>query len=73
MLLVPVALGVAISAVAMLVATGSAIYIVAGLTGVVPVFYVMATTAFAERIGQYALTRNAIQMLVTPLNTLGRK
>ena len=62
-------IGAALSGVALWVAVGSILYIVAHATDVVPAFYIIAAIAFGERIGQYALMRNAVQMLVTPLNT----
>ena len=63
-------IGIALSGVAVLLAVGSVVYLLAGLGGDVKwAFYVMAAIAFGERIGQYALTKNAVQMLVTPLDT----
>ncbi len=62
-------IGIALSGVALLLSAGSVAYLVAGLRGDLAwAFYVMAAIAFGERIGQYALTKNAVQMLVTPLD-----
>jgi hypothetical protein len=48
---------------------GSGLYLFAGITGLLPTFWVIAGTAFAERIGHFAITRSSTQMLVMPLAT----
>ena len=62
-------IGAALSTESTLMAVGSAAYLVAALTGVMPPFFAIAATAFAERIGDFALTRNSVLMLVSPLPT----
>ncbi len=61
-------IGVALAGVAVLLAVGSVVYLLAATTGFTSAFYVMAAIAFGERIGQFAMTRTAVQMLVTPLD-----
>ncbi len=66
-----VGIGVALSASAIVLGTGSALYVGAALTNVVPAFWVIAATAFAERIAQYSFTKPAQQMAFMPLQTRG--
>jgi hypothetical protein len=61
-------LGICVSAVAMLVGLGSGAYLVGALSGAFPAFYALVGTAAAERVGQFALSRNAAQMLLAPLD-----
>lgn len=63
-----VGIGVAISASAILVGIGSIWYFGAGRLGWGSAFWAIAATSFAERIFQFALTRNAMQMLVAPMD-----
>jgi AAA family ATP:ADP antiporter len=62
--------GLSLSLGALLVGAGSAVYLVAAGGEVASPFAAMAFTAFALHVGQYAMTRNAIQVLVTPLDTI---
>lgn len=71
-----VGIGVAISASAIFVGLGSLWYLGAGLGllgpapqgfGLGSAFWAIVVTSFLERIFQFALTRNAMQMLVAPL------
>ncbi|MBM4345451.1 MAG: cyclic nucleotide-binding domain-containing protein [Deltaproteobacteria bacterium] len=64
-----VGIGVAISASAIFVAVGSAAYFTAGRLGLGSPFWAIVATSFLERIFQFALTRNAMQMLVAPLDS----
>jgi AAA family ATP:ADP antiporter len=66
-----VGIGVALVSSGILVGVGSAVYVAAAVTGVLPTFWVLAATAFAERIAQYALGRPAMQMIYMPLATRG--
>jgi hypothetical protein len=61
-------LGICVSAVAMLVGLGSGAYLVGAISGAFPAFYALVGTAAAERVGQFALSRNAAQMLLAPLD-----
>jgi hypothetical protein len=72
-----VGIGVAISASAIFVGLGSLWYFGAGLGflgpapagfGLGSAFWAIVVTSFLERIFQFALTRNAMQMLVAPLD-----
>jgi HEAT repeat protein len=63
-----VGIGIAISASAMLVAFGSVAYMFLATTGHKWAFAAIVAASFCERIGQFALTRNAMQMLVAPLD-----
>jgi hypothetical protein len=62
-------LGLCISGVAMLVGAGSAAYLAGALTAAFPAFYALVATSTAERVGQFALSRNAAQMLLAPLDS----
>jgi ATP/ADP translocase len=62
-------LGLCISGVAMLVGAGSAAYLAGALTAAFPAFYALVGTSTAERVGQFALSRNAAQMLLAPLDS----
>lgn len=62
-------LGICVSAVAMLVGAGSGAYLFGALSGAFPAFYALVGTAAAERVGQFALSRNAAQMLLSPLDS----
>jgi hypothetical protein len=64
-----VGIGVAISASAIFVGVGSGWYFGAGRMGLGDPFWAIVATSFAERIFQFALTRNAMQMLVAPLDS----
>lgn len=63
-----VGIGVAISASAIFVGLGSVWYFGAGRMGLGSPFWAIVVTSFLERIFQFALTRNAMQMLVAPLD-----
>ncbi len=62
-------IGVALCAGVVFLALGSGSYLVAVSSGLLPAFWVITTTAFMERLGHFALTRSATQMLVMPLDT----
>lgn len=64
-----VGIGVAISASAIIIGVGSILYLVAKNGGMAIAFWAIVGTSFMERIGQFALTRNAMQMLVMPLES----
>ncbi|MBI5610473.1 MAG: cyclic nucleotide-binding domain-containing protein [Deltaproteobacteria bacterium] len=64
-----VGIGVAISASAIFVGAGSAWYFGAARLGLGSPFWAIVATSFLERIFQFALTRNAMQMLVAPLDS----
>ena len=64
-----VGIGVAISASAIFVAAGSAAYFTAGRFQFGDPFWAIVATSFLERIFQFALTRNAMQRLVAPLDS----
>ena len=66
-----VGIGLALSASAIVLGLGSALYVGASLTSIVPAFWVIAATAFAERIAQYSFTKPAQQMAFMPLQTRG--
>ncbi len=63
-----VGIGMAISASAVFVGLGSVWYFGAGRMGLGSPFWAIVVTSFLERIFQFALTRNAMQMLVAPLD-----
>jgi len=64
-----VGIGVAISASAIFVGLGSAAYFFAGRLEWGSSFWAIVATSFLERIFQFALARNAMQMLVAPLDS----
>ncbi len=64
-----VGIGVAISASAIFVGMGSAWYFGAARLDLGNPFWAIVATSFLERIFQFALTRNAMQMLVAPLDS----
>ena len=64
-----VGIGMSISASAIFVTIGSAAYFLAATFGWGSAFWAIVAASFFERIGQFALTRNAMQMLVMPLET----
>ncbi len=64
-----VGIGMAISASAVAVGAGSTAYFLMASGGLAGGFWVLVGTSFAERIGQFALARNAMQVLVMPLET----
>lgn len=65
-----VGIGMAISASAVAVGIGSTVYfLMASGGGLKSAFWILVATSFAERIGQFALARNAMQVLVMPLET----
>ncbi len=64
-----VGIGMSISASAVLIAGGMAIYWMAGSAGYDWAFWAVVAASFFERIGQFALSRNAMQMLVMPLES----
>lgn len=61
-------LGLCISGVSLLIGLGSGAYLVGALTAAFPPFYALVATATSERVGQFALSRNAGQMLLAPLD-----
>ncbi len=63
-----VGIGVAISASAIIIGIGSLFYMVSKTHELPYAFWAIVATSFMERIGQFALTRNAMQMLVMPLD-----
>ncbi|MSP92018.1 MAG: cyclic nucleotide-binding domain-containing protein [Myxococcales bacterium] len=63
-----VGIGMSISASAVFVAIGSGVYFVLATAGGHGAFYAIVAASFFERLGQFALTRNAMQMLVAPLD-----
>lgn len=64
-----VGLGMAIASTAIVIAVGSAAYLAATITGAFSHFWVIAGVSFLERIISFALSKNAMQMLVTPIET----
>lgn len=64
-----VGIGMSISASAVFVGLGSGAYFFAASSGYDWKFWAIVVTSFCERIGQFALSRNAMQMLVMPLDT----
>jgi HEAT repeat protein len=62
-----VGIGMAISASAVLLALGSSAYFLTAVMGLGFGFWAIAATSFAERVTQFALTKNAMQLLVMPL------
>lgn len=62
-------IGMAVSAVGLVVAAGSGAYMIAHIGLGLGAFQVMVATAFGEHVGKHALTRGAVQMLITPLDT----
>ena len=64
-----VGIGVAISASAIIIGVGSLVYMGAKNGDLPFAFWAIVGTSFMERIGQFALTRNAMQMLVMPLES----
>ena len=66
-----VGIGIALAASAIVVGIGSGAYAVVALTGAASTFWVIAATAFAERIAEYAFTKPAVQMVYMPLQTRG--
>lgn len=65
-----VGIGVALAASSVVIGVGSAVYFVASTTGAAT-FWVIAATAFAERVAAYAFTKPAVQMVYMPLQTSG--
>jgi ATP/ADP translocase/HEAT repeat protein len=65
-----VGLGVSIAASAIFIAAGCGAYLLVGL-GVLGAagFWTVVVASFLERIASFALSRNAMQMLVTPIET----
>ena len=61
-------IGLAISAGAIFLAVGSTAALVVAAGGFTA-FWAISGTAFAMSVSQYALTRNSMQVLVTPLDT----
>lgn len=66
-----VGIGVALAASSIVIGVGSAAYFIASTSGSVATFWVIAATAFAERVAQYAFTKPAVQMVYMPLQTSG--
>ncbi len=64
-----VGIGMAISASAVFVGIGSLFYFSAARLHLGNPFWAIVATSFLERIFQFALTRNAMQMLVAPLDS----
>lgn len=65
-----VGLGLSIAASAIFIAFGCALYLLGGLGMLGAVgFWVVVGASFFERIASFALSRNAMQMLVTPIET----
>jgi ATP/ADP translocase len=64
-----VGIGLAIASTAVVIALGSAAYLGATITGAYPAFWAIAGVSFFERVTSFALSKNAMQMLVTPIET----
>ena len=64
-----VGIGLAIASTAIVIAIGSATYLAATITEAFPHFWAIAGVSFFERITSFALSKNAMQMLVTPIET----
>jgi len=62
-------IGLTITATSLLMVVGGGGYFVAGLVGFDGAFVILLGMAFTERVGQYALTRSGVQMLVSPLES----
>jgi HEAT repeat protein len=60
-------IGVALAMSGIVLGVGSAVYAVAR-AGALPGFWIIAATAFGERVAQYAFSRPAAQMLYMPLS-----
>ena len=61
-------IGLVLAAGGFFMAAGSGLYIAAAMSPFLSAFWTMAFVAFADRVGQYAMTKPATQMLVTPLD-----
>ncbi|MFT5394621.1 MAG: hypothetical protein ACI8PT_004832, partial [Gammaproteobacteria bacterium] len=61
-------IGWAIASSAVVMALGCLAYFVAGLSGLFSTFFVIVVLSSIERITTFALTRNAMQMLITPID-----
>lgn len=67
-----VGIGVAVSAAAIVIGLGSVAYMIAPASGGPNLgwaFWIIVGTSFIERVASFALSRNAMQMLVTPIET----
>ena len=65
-----VGLGLSIAASAIFIASGCALYLLGGLGMLGAVgFWTVVGASFLERVASFALSRNAMQMLVTPIET----
>lgn len=64
-----VGIGLAIASTAIVIALGSAAYLGASITEAYPHFWAIAAVSFFERVTSFALSKNAMQMLVTPIET----
>jgi|GEM_PF-1350900 len=64
-----VGIGLAIASTALVIAVGSAAYLATSMFGGYSHFWIIAGVSFFERITSFALSRNAMQMLVTPIET----
>lgn len=66
-----VGIGVALATSGIVIGLGSGLYLFAATTGALPMFWVVAATAFGERIASYAFAKPAVQMAYMPLQTSG--
>jgi ATP:ADP antiporter, AAA family len=66
-----VGIGVALAASGIVIGLGSGLYFFAATNGTLPLFWVVAATAFAERVASYAYAKPAVQMAYMPLQMSG--
>jgi len=64
-----VGIGLAVASSAIVIALGSATFLAATYGAFLAPFWAIAACSFMERIASFALSRNAMQMLVTPIET----
>ena len=64
-----VGIGIAVASSAIVIALGSAAFMAAHYGDWLAPFWAIAICSFLERITSFALSRNAMQMLVTPIDT----
>ncbi len=66
-----VGIGLALATSGIVIGVGSGLYFATAATGMAPMFWVIAATAFAERVAAYAFVKPAVQMVYMPLQTSG--
>ncbi len=64
-----VGIGLAVASSALVIALGSALFLSAHYGDWLAPFWAITICSFGERIASFALSRNAMQMLVTPIDT----